>query len=182
MSTIQPKYKRILLKLSGEALAEGGDGILNFDFVTRVGEVLRKCLDLGVEIGVIVGAGNVAAYNSLIAELTGTGKCGSNKFLKYHHNLRKIKFLDPNTNFDPAIDYNAAANIPYLWRDPWGNPYTIMVNVDGKERLARPDDDEKFIMGKTAVYSYGPNGEDNQGKNASEGGDKLDDDIATWHK
>lgn len=131
---------------------------------------------------VIVGAGNVAAYNSLIAELTGTGKCGSNKFLKYHHNLRKIKFLDPNTNFDPAIDYNAAANIPYLWRDPWGNPYTIMINVDGKERLARPDDDEKFIMGKTAVYSYGPNGENNQGKNASEGGDKLDDDIATWHK
>jgi uridylate kinase len=59
METIQPKYKRILLKLSGEALAEGGDGILNFDFVTRVGEVLRKCLALGVQIGIIVGAGNI---------------------------------------------------------------------------------------------------------------------------
>ena len=59
MDTIQPKYKRILLKLSGEALAEGGDGILNFDFVTKVGEVLRKCLELGVQIGIIVGAGNI---------------------------------------------------------------------------------------------------------------------------
>ena len=123
-----------------------------------------------------------AAYNSLIAELTGTGKCSSNKFLKYQHNLRKIKFLDPNTNFDPAINYNADANLPYLWRDPWGNPYTIMINVDGKERIARPDDNKKFIMGKCAIYSLGPNGEDNSGKNASEGGDKLDDDIATWHK
>lgn len=59
MDTIQPKYKRILLKLSGEALAEGGDGILNFDFVAKVGKVLRKCLDLGVQIGIIVGAGNI---------------------------------------------------------------------------------------------------------------------------
>ncbi len=59
MDTKQTKYDRILLKLSGEALAEGGEGILNFDFVSRVGEVLRKCLDLGVEIGIIVGAGNI---------------------------------------------------------------------------------------------------------------------------
>ena len=31
-----PKYKRILLKLSGEALAAGSDGILNFDFIGSV--------------------------------------------------------------------------------------------------------------------------------------------------
>ena len=125
---------------------------------------------------------NKKAYNSFIAELTGTGKCGSNKFLKYQHNLRKIKFLDPNTNFDPAIEYNASTNIPYLWRDPWGNPYVIIINVDGKERIARPDNNNKFIMGKTALYSYGPNGENDNGSNASEGGTKLQDDIATWHK
>lgn len=55
----EPKYKRILLKLSGEALAAGGDGILNFEFIAEVGKVLRKCRDAGVEIGVIVGAGNI---------------------------------------------------------------------------------------------------------------------------
>lgn len=54
-----PKYKRILLKLSGEALAAGGDGILNFDFIDRVAEVLVRCREAGVEIGVIVGAGNI---------------------------------------------------------------------------------------------------------------------------
>ena len=54
-----PKYKRILLKLSGEALAAGGDGILNFDFIDEVAKVLVRCRDAGVEVGVIVGAGNI---------------------------------------------------------------------------------------------------------------------------
>jgi uridylate kinase len=54
-----PKYKRILLKLSGEALAAGADGILNFDFIDRIAEVLVRCRDAGVEVGVIVGAGNI---------------------------------------------------------------------------------------------------------------------------
>lgn len=54
-----PKYKRILLKLSGEALAKGGDGILNFDFIDDIAKVLMRCKKAGVEIGVIVGAGNI---------------------------------------------------------------------------------------------------------------------------
>ena len=53
--------------------------------------------------------------------------------------------------------------------------------------LVKPDvpSNSKYIMSKVAVYSRGPNGEDDKGKNASEGGsnvNKLDDDIATWHK
>lgn len=55
----EPKYKRILLKLSGEALSAGGEGILNFDFIGEIGKVLTKCLASGVQIGVIVGAGNI---------------------------------------------------------------------------------------------------------------------------
>ncbi len=57
----QPVYKRILLKLSGEALAPASrtDGILDFAFIDRVAAVLKKCRASGVEIGVIVGAGNI---------------------------------------------------------------------------------------------------------------------------
>lgn len=53
-----PKYKRILLKLSGEALSDK-NGILNFDFISSVADVLKKCVDSGIEVGVIVGAGNI---------------------------------------------------------------------------------------------------------------------------
>ena len=59
MQDLTPKYKRVLLKLSGEALAAGGDGILNFDFIASIAEVLKKCVAQKVQIGIIVGAGNI---------------------------------------------------------------------------------------------------------------------------
>ena len=55
-----PKYKRILLKLSGEALAAGKDkGILDFDFMSEVCRQVKECRKLGVEIAVINGGGNI---------------------------------------------------------------------------------------------------------------------------
>ena len=59
MQNSNPKYKRILLKLSGEALAAGSDGIYNFDFINDIADVLKKCLEQNVQIGIIVGAGNI---------------------------------------------------------------------------------------------------------------------------
>lgn len=59
MQTVTPQYKRVLLKLSGEALASGADGILNFDFITSIAQVLKQCVEQGVQIGIIVGAGNI---------------------------------------------------------------------------------------------------------------------------
>ncbi len=55
----QPKFKRVLLKLSGEALAKDVDGIYNHGFIDEIAQVVKKCVDCGVEIGVVVGAGNI---------------------------------------------------------------------------------------------------------------------------
>lgn len=55
----KPKYQRVLLKLSGEALSSEADGILNFDFIGTVAKQIRRCVDAGVQIAVIVGAGNI---------------------------------------------------------------------------------------------------------------------------
>ncbi len=55
-----PRYRRVLLKLSGEALAAGkSDGIVNDGFVRQVAEVIRRCAEAGVQVAVIVGAGNI---------------------------------------------------------------------------------------------------------------------------
>ena len=51
------KYKRILLKLSGEALSAGENGILDFSFIERIAQVVKKCRDAGVQVAIIVGAG-----------------------------------------------------------------------------------------------------------------------------
>lgn len=52
------KYKRILLKLSGEALAgEKGFG-LNYDVITNICKSIKECADLGAQIAIVVGGGN----------------------------------------------------------------------------------------------------------------------------
>ena len=53
------KIKRVLLKLSGEALACGGNDIYEMDFVDSVASALVKCVADGYEIAVVVGAGNI---------------------------------------------------------------------------------------------------------------------------
>lgn len=53
------KYKRIMLKLSGEALAgEKGYGV-DFEVVKRISTEIKELVDMGVEIGAVVGGGNI---------------------------------------------------------------------------------------------------------------------------
>lgn len=53
-----PKYKRVLLKLSGEALAgQAGHGI-DFDTVMDICKPVKALADLGVQVAVVVGGGN----------------------------------------------------------------------------------------------------------------------------
>ena len=51
-------YHRILLKLSGEALAGDKKTGLDYDKVTEICENIKKCHDLGVEMAIVVGGGN----------------------------------------------------------------------------------------------------------------------------
>ena len=53
-----PKYKRILLKISGEALAGDAGRGLDFNVISAVSEAIKKCVDMGVQVGVVVGGGN----------------------------------------------------------------------------------------------------------------------------
>ncbi|MBR2616485.1 MAG: UMP kinase [Clostridia bacterium] len=58
---MEPKYKRVLLKLSGEALAQGSDGnsIYNFELLNRICTKVKECVALGVQVAIVVGAGNI---------------------------------------------------------------------------------------------------------------------------
>ena len=55
---MQPKYKRILLKLSGESLAGSGKHGIDEQTVLSIGNAIKQCADMGVEIGIVVGGGN----------------------------------------------------------------------------------------------------------------------------
>ena len=50
-----PKYKRVLLKLSGEAMAGNNKTGLDFDTVLTVYKAVKECRDAGAEIAIVVG-------------------------------------------------------------------------------------------------------------------------------
>ena len=52
------KYSRVLLKLSGEALSGNSDHGIDFDTVLKIGKSIKKCVDEGVQVGIVVGGGN----------------------------------------------------------------------------------------------------------------------------
>lgn len=52
------KYKRILLKVSGEALAGDQHRGLDFQVIRSVCEVIKEACDMGVQVGLVIGGGN----------------------------------------------------------------------------------------------------------------------------
>lgn len=54
----KPVYKRVLLKVSGEALAGEKHTGLDFEVIGQVCDVIKECVALGVEVGLVVGGGN----------------------------------------------------------------------------------------------------------------------------
>jgi uridylate kinase len=53
------KYKRIMLKLSGEALAGPNGFGIDFNVAQRIAEEIKEISDMGIEIGAVVGGGNI---------------------------------------------------------------------------------------------------------------------------
>lgn len=56
---MEPKYKRVLLKLSGEALAGDSKFGLDYTVITEICKSIKKGADEGVEIAIVVGGGNI---------------------------------------------------------------------------------------------------------------------------
>jgi len=57
MTTI--KYKRVLLKLSGEALSGEGDYGINSSILTKLAQQIKQVIEMGVGVAVVVGGGNI---------------------------------------------------------------------------------------------------------------------------
>ncbi|MCD7845804.1 MAG: UMP kinase [Oscillospiraceae bacterium] len=53
-----PAYRRILLKLSGEALAGSAGWGLDFDVIRQVCQAVKRCTEMGVQVGIVTGGGN----------------------------------------------------------------------------------------------------------------------------
>jgi len=69
------KYKRVLLKLSGETL--GGEAGTGYDAATlaRISSEIRQVCDLGVELAIVVGGGNI--FRGIYAKNLGIERCAA---------------------------------------------------------------------------------------------------------
>jgi len=59
LDTVQPKYKRVLLKLSGEALAGGERRGIESEVLKHIAAEIAEAHDAGVDIGIVTGGGNI---------------------------------------------------------------------------------------------------------------------------
>jgi len=115
----KPRFKRILLKLSGEALAgEQGYGI-EPPVLDRIAEEIREIHLLGVEIAIVVGGGNI--FRGLQASASGMDRASADYMgmlatvinaLALQHVLEKAGFV---TRVQSALDMPAVAE-PYIRR------------------------------------------------------------------
>lgn len=140
-----------------------------------------ECIRLGGSDASDTAAEN-QAYDSFIAELTVPQSLTATNL---NINKRKIKFLDPNPKFNPNLAYNHADNLPYLWRDPWGKRYIIIINTALNDEIPNPADTSRKLAAKAVVYSRGPNGTNDDAKNIlhDDVGNptSTDDDISSWN-
>ena len=56
---MQLKYKRVIIKISGEALMSEKEQPLDFDIVGKVADQLIEIANMGAQIGIIIGGGNI---------------------------------------------------------------------------------------------------------------------------
>jgi len=98
------KYKRILLKMSGEVLKGSLNGGVDFETALRFAERIKKLKKLGVEIGIVIGGGNIWRYRDFAANGSNTQDISTDKVVK----VSKTKFAkgvaEVNGSFGKELD------------------------------------------------------------------------------
>jgi uridylate kinase len=56
---MEPKFKRVLLKMSGEALRGGEEGTISAEFLSRIAAEIKEIHALGIQLAMVVGGGNI---------------------------------------------------------------------------------------------------------------------------
>lgn len=169
---MKPMYKRVLLKLSGEALAgDKGFGINN-DVVNEIAVAIKKIQEIGVEVSVVVGGGNFwRGRTSEGMDRTTADYIGMLATVMNSMALQDaLENIDVQTRVQTAIEMRQIAE-PYIRRKAvrhlekdrvvifgagTGNPY--FSTDTGAALRAAETDSEVILLAKTidGVYSADP--------------------------
>lgn len=116
---VKPKYKRIVLKVSGEALAgDAGFGI-NPPIINEIAKEIKEVHDLGVEIAIVVGGGNI--WRGTIGEEMGMERAQADYMGMLATVMNALALQDTLENNDVATRVQASIDMrqiaePYIRR------------------------------------------------------------------
>jgi len=114
-----PKYKRVLLKLSGEALMGDQSFGISPDTIKYVADEIRSIFDLGVQVAVVVGGGNI--FRGIAASSYGMGRTAADHMGMLATVINSIALQDAlekkgvQTRVQSAIAMHSVAE-PYILR------------------------------------------------------------------
>ena len=110
-------YKRVLLKLSGEALKEDSDAILSADCLDKMAQMVKKIHATGVQVCIVIGAGNI--WRGKIAKDAGMDQYEAD-FMGMMGTVinavalgARLKVLDVESLVTSAIGPVPEVNVPY---------------------------------------------------------------------
>jgi uridylate kinase len=114
-----PKYKRILLKLSGEALMGKQESGISADMMKYVADEIRSIFDLGVQLAIVVGGGNI--FRGIAASSYGMDRASADHMGMLATVINSIALQDAldkrgiQTRVQSAISMHEVAE-PYILR------------------------------------------------------------------
>ncbi len=137
----QTKYRRVLLKLSGEALMGGSSYGIDPDTVDRIADDVRQVHAMGIELSLVIGGGNI--YRGLAASTTGMERASAdymgmlatvinalatqNALERYGVQTRVMSAIPMQTVCEPYIRRRAVHHIEkgrvVIFAAGTGNPY-----------------------------------------------------------
>ena len=115
----KPVYKRILLKLSGEALAGGQGYGIDPAVLTGIAAEVREIVELGVQVALVIGGGNI--FRGIAASSSGMDRASADYMGMLATVMNSVAMQDAlekqgvNTRVQSAIEMQAIAE-PYIRR------------------------------------------------------------------
>jgi uridylate kinase len=112
MSTDKPVFKRILLKMSGEMLGGDSGAGIDLDTLNRFANEIKSVVDLGVEIAIIIGGGNI--FRGVSGAASGMDRAGADAMGMLATIINALALQDAMERHEVKTRVMSAVQMPQL--------------------------------------------------------------------
>ena len=146
------KHKRILLKLSGEALM-GDDAFgINRETITRMAQEVKDVVDLGVEVAVVIGGGNI--FRGVSSGASGMDRATADYMGMLATVMNALALADTMNNIGMTARVMSAINIDQVV-EPYVRPKALQYLEEGKVVIFAAGTGNPFFTTNTAAALRG---------------------------